>query len=337
MHTPKAPTPPDPTQTAAAQTSTNVDTAIANAGLSHTNQITPDGSLTYSQTGTQTMTDQNGKTYYLPTYTATQSYSPANQAIYNQTQQTQLGLAKLANEQTGKISDLLGTNVDLSKENIDRYTNDHWINGFNDTWDRNQASLEQKLADQGIKMGTPAYFNAMNDFTKQKQSANDQYLGDMYSNAQSSILTQRNQPINEISALMSGSQINQPNYVNTPSTQLPTVDQAGLINDNYNQKLGIYNQQVANQNAAMGGLFGLGSSLLGGWAMGGFKSDRRLKTDISTVGKLDNGLPVYAFRYKEGGPMQIGLMSDDVREIHPEAVFEHPDGFDRVDYGQAVA
>ncbi|PCK76802.1 hypothetical protein CPT34_33640, partial [Rhizobium sophoriradicis] len=59
------------------------------------------------------------------------------------------------------------------------------------------------------------------------------------------------------------------NYVNTPTTQLPTVDQAGLINENFNQKMNIYNQQVAQKNATMGGLFGLGGSLLGGWAMGG--------------------------------------------------------------------
>jgi hypothetical protein len=83
----------------------------------------------------------------------------------------------------------------------------------------------------------------------------------------------------------------------------------------------------------MGGLFGLGSSLLGGWAMG---SDRRLKENIKRVGTLDNGLPVYSFRYKKGGPVQIGLMSDDVREVHPESVFEDADGFDRVDYEKAV-
>lgn len=97
--------------------------------------------------------------------------------------------------------------------------------------------------------------------------------------------------------------------------------------------MGLYNQQLAQSNAAMGGLFGLGGTLLGGWA----KSDRRLKEDISRVGTLDNGLPIYAFRYKAGGPMQLGLMSDDVRKTHPDAVFEHADGFDRVDYERAVA
>ena len=65
VSTPKAPKAPDPTQTAAAQTATNVDTAIANAGLSHTNQYTPDGSLEYRVTGYTPMTDQTGKTYQL--------------------------------------------------------------------------------------------------------------------------------------------------------------------------------------------------------------------------------------------------------------------------------
>ncbi|MGG7578863.1 tail fiber domain-containing protein [Rhizobium sp. Nf11,1] len=333
VSTPKAPKTPDPTQTAAAQTATNVDTAIANAGLSHTNQYTPDGSLEYKVSGYQTMTDQNGKTYKLPTYSAYQSYSPENQAIYDQTQQTQLGLARLANDQTAKVSGILGTNVDLSAGNVDKYVNDHWRSGFDNQWNRDQASLEQSLADKGIAMGSAAYDNAMRDFSTRKQAASDQYLGDMYSNAQNSILTERNQPLNEISALMSGSQVHQPSYVNTPTTQLPTVDQAGLINENFNQKMGLYDRQVSQANAAMGGLFGLGGTLLGGWA----KSDRRLKEDIRRVGTLDNGLPVYAFRYKEGGQMQIGLMSDDVRKIHPDAVFEHADGFDRVNYERAVA
>ncbi|RWX14570.1 tail fiber domain-containing protein [Rhizobium hidalgonense] len=334
VSTPKAPKAPDPTQTAAAQTATNVDTAIANAGLSHTNQYTPDGSLEYKVSGYQTMKDQTGKTYQLPTYSAYQTYSPENQAIYDQTQQTQLGLARLANDQTNKISGVLGTNVDLSSGNVDKYVNNHWQSGFDNQWNRDQASLDQSLADKGISMGSAAYDNAMRDFSTRKQAASDQYLGDMYSNAQNAILTERNQPLNEISALMSGSQVHQPSYVNSPTTQLPTVDQAGLINENYNQKMGQYNQQLAKSNAAMGGLFGLGGSLLGGWAMG---SDRRLKENIKRVGTLDNGLPVYAFRYKKGGPAQIGLMSDDVREVHPDAVFEAADGFDRVDYERAVA
>jgi hypothetical protein len=61
-------------------------------------------------------------------------------------------------------------------------------------------------------------------------------------------------------------------------------------------------------------------------------SDRRLKTDIQPVGKLDNGLTVYKYRFKSGGPMQIGVMADEVEKVIPEAVGEI-DGYKAVNYG----
>ena len=47
MGKPDAPQPTDPKETSAAQTGTNVSTAIANAMMGNVNQITPNGSLTY--------------------------------------------------------------------------------------------------------------------------------------------------------------------------------------------------------------------------------------------------------------------------------------------------
>ena len=34
-------------------------------------------------------------------------------------------------------------------------------------------------------------------------------------------------------------------------------------------------------------------------------SDRRLKTDIRLIGMLDDGLKVYSYRYKSGGPVKL--------------------------------
>lgn len=270
---------------------------------------------------------------YVPTYTATQTLSPEQQKILDQTQGAQLNLGTLANEQSAKMVDYLKQPIDLSSGNIDKYTNDHYLGGFNTQWNNQESSLDQKLADQGIKLGSQAYQTAQQGFTTSKTAANDQFLGDMYNNAQQAILTARNQPINEIGALLSGSQVQQPNYASSTPSNAATVDYAGLVNQNYQQQQQNYQQQVSTQNAAMGGLFGLAGAGLGGWAM---KSDRRLKTEIKRVGELHNGLPVYSFRYKEGGPMQVGLMSDDVKIVHPEAVFRASDGFDRVDYARAV-
>lgn len=63
-------------------------------------------------------------------------------------------------------------------------------------------------------------------------------------------------------------------------------------------------------------------------------SDRRLKTDIKPVGRLESGLTVYSYRLKGSPATQMGVMSDEVREVAPQAVRRHPDGFDRVDYRQ---
>ncbi|TIQ91960.1 MAG: tail fiber domain-containing protein, partial [Mesorhizobium sp.] len=87
-------------------TATNVGTAIANANLGNVNQVTPDGNLTYSQTGTYKWNDPyTGKSYDIPTYTATQTLSQTGQAIKDQTDEARLNLGKLANDQSAFLND----------------------------------------------------------------------------------------------------------------------------------------------------------------------------------------------------------------------------------------
>jgi hypothetical protein len=57
------------------------------------------------------------------------------------------------------------------------------------------------------------------------------------------------------------------------------------------------------------------------------------KTDISCVGTLDNVLAVYRYRYKSGGPMQFGVMADEVKAVNPDAAIT-VDGVDYVNYGR---
>ena len=84
MSKPDAPTPPNPYQTAAAQTGTNVSTGVANAFLNNINQITPEGSLNYDVTGNYSWTDPStGQTYNIPRFTSTQTLSPSGQALHN--------------------------------------------------------------------------------------------------------------------------------------------------------------------------------------------------------------------------------------------------------------
>jgi hypothetical protein len=108
MSKPRPPTPPSPTETAAAQTGVNIGTAVANTQMGQVNQVTPDGSLMYSQTGSQTYTDPStGRTYAIPQYTATTSLSPEAQAIRAQNNAASLNMATLAANQSGRADQLL--------------------------------------------------------------------------------------------------------------------------------------------------------------------------------------------------------------------------------------
>ena len=63
-------------------------------------------------------------------------------------------------------------------------------------------------------------------------------------------------------------------------------------------------------------------------------SDERLKEDVVHVGKTNDGLPIYRYRMKGGGPMKMGVMADDVEKKRPDAVRRGGHGFKMVDYSK---
>lgn len=60
-------------------------------------------------------------------------------------------------------------------------------------------------------------------------------------------------------------------------------------------------------------------------------SDRRFKRDIERIGTLDNGIPVYRYKFKNRQETHIGVIAQDVEKVKPEAVIEH-EGVKYVDY-----
>lgn len=84
-----------------------------------------------------------------------------------------------------------------------------------------------------------------------------------------------------------------------------------------------------SQQSSLGGLMSLAS--LGLQAYGTF-SDRRLKKNIKRVGTTVHDLPLYEFEYKWGPERYRGVMSDDVRQVMPEAVMRSGE-YDAVNYG----
>ena len=81
------PKPPDPRDTARATTGTNIATAVANQALQSGDRSGPGGSVTQTQSGTQTYTDPyTGESYEIPIYNSEQAFSPQQQAALGQAQ-----------------------------------------------------------------------------------------------------------------------------------------------------------------------------------------------------------------------------------------------------------
>lgn len=315
-----APEAPDPKETAAAQTQMNRETAVTQTGLNAQNQYTPTGSLTYSQNGTW----EDGT----PRFSATQTLSPEEQAIFSLGQQTRSNLGNIGVEQSDKIRGLLNTPVDLSNEAVESRLFELGSKRLDPKFAEREGQMKTDLINRGFREGTPAFESELRRFSEQRNDAYNQLALTGRGQSVQEILAARNQPLNEISALMSGSQVSQPNFINTPQSQVSGVDYAGMVRDNYAT-------ESANYQGMLGGLAGLGGSMMGAGAKMYAASDRRLKDDIRPIGKAANGLTIYAFRYKGEQQTTIGFMADEVEDIHPEAVGE-VGGFKVVDYALAV-
>lgn len=314
-----APEAPDPKETAAAQATMNRETAITQHGLNSTNQVTPWGNLTYSQNGTW----EDGT----PRFTATTSLSPEQQELYNLSTTTQRTLGNIGVEQSDKIRQLLGTNVDLSNEAVEGRLMELGSKRLNPVFQERESQMRQDLLNRGIREGTPAFETEMRRFNESRNDAFNQLMLQGRGQSVQELLTARNQPINEITALLSGSQVQTPNFTNTPQTPVSGVDYAGLVQSNYAN-------EMAGHNAFLGGLAGLGGAAMGAGAKMWAASDRRLKQDIKRVGTHDEtGVPIYTYRYKGGDVTMMGVMADELEAVIPEAVRE-VGGYKVVNYAE---
>lgn len=333
MGKPSAPAPPDPKQTSAAQTGTSVATALANSSLNNVNQVGPEGSKTYSQSGTYKFTDPyTGQSYDIPNYTQTTTLSPSQQQLYDLNNKTQQNLGNIGVQQSDKIGSLLNTPFDPSTANKAVEDKLYALGSarLDPRFARESDALATQLANQGIQPGSAAWKAQMDQFGQTKNDAYNQLSLNGNQQAFQQAQATRNQPINEVTALMSGSQVSQPNFGATPTTTIPTTDNAGLINQNFAQQQQNYQSEMSQRNALLGGLFGLG-------AAGVYKfSDRRLKKNIKKIGKTSDGQNLYSYRYKGSDEPQIGLMAQEVEKRDPSAVVTTPSGFKAVNYDKAL-
>lgn len=248
----KAPEPTPPRETSAAQTGTGVSTSIANAFLQNMNEIGPDGTKTFTQTGDYTFTDPyTNETYTIPRFTVEQQLSEAQQAIKEQQDAASLNLASLGADLSGTLGDQLRGNFRLGNEATEARLFELGSSRLDPMFARRDEDLRTRLANQGIRVGSDAYNREMELLGQQENDAYNQLLLQGRGQASQELLAEDNQRINQISALLSGGQVSMPNFLTGANVNgIPITDNAAIIN-NYDQAK--MNQWAQNQ-AAMGSM-----------------------------------------------------------------------------------
>jgi hypothetical protein len=320
MNSNPPPAAPDPVATATAQTASNKETAIANANLNRVDQTSPFGTSTYTVTGT----NSDGT----PKYAQDTQFSQPIQDMFNNYTSMTNGMGDIGNQQLAGLKDQYSKPFDLNTEAENKIAALQ-ASRVDPSIAQQDEALRTRLINSGIREGTTAFDRAT---TRQGQTDNDA-RNSMWLAARgqgvNEAIAQRTLPLQEFNAMRTGSQVSTPTFQSVPSATQANTDVAGITQNAYNQNLAGWNAQQAQDNAFMGGLFGLGSAGLGMFKF----SDRRLKTDIERIGQLPSGLPVYAYRYVWGGPRQVGVMAQEARELFPDAVADLG-GFLAVDYGK---
>lgn len=332
MGKPKAPAAPDPKQTSAASTSTNIGTAVANAWMGNINEYGPDGSTRVDQTGTHSWTDPyTGRTYEIPTFSRYTELSPEQQTIKDQQDRASLNLSTLGADLSGQLGSHLTDNFTIGNEAVEQRLFDLGSKRLDPAFARQEQDLRTVLANKGIREGTAAWNSEMERMQQGRNDAYNQLLLSGRGQAVQEQLTEDNQRINQISALLSGGQVSQPNFMGANMPTIPTTDVAGIINQDYQNRLAAYQQKQAGLGGLISGLGSFGGALIG-------LSDERAKKDIEKRGEID-GMGIYDFRYKgegDGSPKHTGLMAQEVAEVKPEAVQKGGGGLMYVDYGAAL-
>ncbi|AEI70922.1 hypothetical protein [EBPR podovirus 2] len=323
----KAPAPTDPRETSAATTGTNLSTAIGNAWMTNMNEYGPDGSREFNNTGMETVTDPyTGQTYQVPRFSVTTTLSPEQQAIKTQQDGASLNLATLGSDLSGTLADHLRGNFTIGNEATEARLFDLGRTRLDPLFAQRDEDLRSRLASQGIKAGSAAYDREMALLGQNQNDAYNQLLLTGRGQAVNEQLTEDNQRINQISALLGGGQVSQPMFSTNPNvTPMATTDNGSIIANYDKQNLASWQQNQANLSSLLGGIGGLFSL-----------SDENAKEDMEKIAETDDGIGIFKFRYKGSPKTQIGLKAQDVAKKKPRAVAMGGDGLMRVNYGEAV-
>lgn len=257
---PDQPQQPDYIGAANAQSAGSIASNIANSLMAQPNVNTPLGQQSWKQIGENTVNIPGLGNISIPKMQQDVTLSPVQQKLYDS--QTSLQ-GNLQDQATSSMSSpfSMGSANDVADKAYGAITS-----RLDPTWDRRGMQQETQLKNQGLVAGGEAYDNAMKDFNMAKNDAYQQAnLAAIQTMPQTLQMEQtlRDQPLNEMNALKTGSPVNMPQFQPTQYAQgaqgpqtLAATGQQGAWQQ------AMYNSQVGQANAQKQGAMGLGSAAL---------------------------------------------------------------------------
>lgn len=325
MGKPSAPPAPDYVGAANAQGAANKDAAIATAKLSNPWTSTPLGSRKVDYSGKITGDE-------LVPY-ITDELTPLGQQRQDQENRMIAGLGGIAEAGIGRVGESFSTPMDYSSiGQLQDTAQESILARLRPQIAQDEAALENKLANQGLQAGSEAYNNAYRTFNQGKNDAYSQAALQAI-NLQPQLMQQslaiRNQPLNEMNALRTGSQVTLPQFQQFSGANVGAAPIYSATAQAGQDALSQYNSQMSYNSALINGLMqagGTGAGLA-------IRSDRRTKENIRQIGTAFDGTPIYTFRYIGEPVTHMGVMAQEVEGAYPETVVE-VDGVKHVDYGR---
>lgn len=253
-----APATPDYAGAAQATAAGNLEAAKYATQANRANQITPYGNLTWSNDGNNNWTQKI-------------DLNDTGKQLLDASNQSSLGLAGLQENATQRVKDTQAKPFEYgSVQDVQDAAYKGYTSRLDPQWQAAEKANDAKLANQGIVQGSEAYDNAMRSFNQGKndayQQANTAAIGTQGQTYQLASAL-RNQDLNELNALRTGSQVTNPtfgSYAQQGTTQ--GADMLGATKAGYDAQLGAVNANNANAGSFTNGLFSLGgSALAGGW------------------------------------------------------------------------
>jgi hypothetical protein len=165
------------------------------------------------------------------------------------------------------VRERLATPLNLNNEAVESRLMELGSRRLNPVLAERRNAMDTRLRQQGLMPGTQAYDAAMRGIGEAENDAFNQLLLQGRGQAINEILTERASPLNEAAALLTGQQVQAPNFVNTPQTSVAPTDymqaeamRQASLNNAFNARNQSYQTQLA-------GMYQLGSAAIGAGGM----------------------------------------------------------------------